>query len=91
MNLKQNLLLADVKEAHQLVSATIEMVFDHEDLFKEKVLGGLRCVGWNSGDYSIERCHAAMIYRITLKHDDGREKDLYIPSTDVYSWSIELI
>ncbi|CAM0048442.1 hypothetical protein VPHK406_0097 [Vibrio phage K406] len=91
MNLKQNLLLAELKDAHQLVSATVRMVFDHEKLFKEDVLGGKRSVGWESEDYSIERCHAANIYRLTLKHDDGREKDIYVASAEVYTWSVGLI
>ncbi|CAH9017024.1 conserved hypothetical protein [Vibrio phage 193E37-1] len=91
MNLKQNLLFKELKDAHQLVTATIRMVFDNENLFKEQVLGGKRCVGWNSDEYSIERCHAANIYRVTLKHEDGREKDLYIESSDVYTWSVGLI
>ncbi|AGG57867.1 hypothetical protein VPBG_00095 [Vibrio phage helene 12B3] len=86
MNLKQNLLLADLKDAHQLVSATVRMVFDHEKLFKEGVLGGKRSVGWESEDYSIERCHAANIYRLTLKHDDGCEKDIYVNSSEILDW-----
>lgn len=91
MNFKQNSLLQELKDAHKLVSATIQMVFDHEDKFKEDVLGGKRSVGWESDEYNIERCHAANIYRLTLKHDDGRQKDLYIDSGDVYTWSVEFI
>ncbi|AUR91541.1 hypothetical protein NVP1161O_099 [Vibrio phage 1.161.O._10N.261.48.C5] len=91
MNLKQELLLTELKDAHQLVSATIRMVFDHEKLFKEDVLGGKRNVGWESEGYSIERCHAANIYRLTLKHDDGREKDIYVDSSKIYGWSVGLI
>ncbi len=91
MNLKQEELLVTVKDAHQLISATIQMIDSHEDLFKEEVLGGKRCVGWDSDEYSIERCHASIHYRITLKHSDGREKDLYIPSEGVYSWAVKLV
>ena len=91
MNLKQNLLFQELKDAHQMVKATIEMVFLHEKSFKENVLGGKLCVGWESDEYSIERCHMANCYRITLKHDDGREKDIYIEAKDVYTWSVGLI
>lgn len=91
MNLKQKLLLQELKDAHQMVKATIEMVSLHEKSFKENVLGGERCVGWGSDEYFVERCHAAEAYRVTLKHDDGREKDIYIESKDVYTWSVSLI
>lgn len=67
------------------------MVFDNGDKFKEDVLGGKRSVGWDSNEYTIERCHTANVYRLTLKHDDGRMKDLYVDSRDVYSWTVELI
>ena len=50
-----------------------------------------RNVGWESDEYSIERCHMANCYRITLKHDDGREKDIYIEAADVYTWSVGLV
>lgn len=75
--------IQDIIEAHELVSATVRTIFDHELSFKREVLGRH---GWNHEDYVIERCHAARNYRLTLKHDDGREKDLYIPSNDVLSW-----
>ena len=91
MNLKQNLLFNELKDTHQLVSATVQMVFDHEDKFKEDVLGGKRSVGWESDEYNIERCHAANSYRLTLKHEDGRQKDLYVDSGDVYTWAVGLI
>lgn len=91
MNLKQNLLFQELKDAHQLVSATIQIIFDNEYNFKEDILGGKRSVGWGSDSYTIERCHAANMYRLTLKHDDGRMKDLYVDSRDVYTWAVKFI
>ena len=91
MNSRQNQLYQEIKEAHQMVSGTIQMVFLHEKSFKENVLSGKSCVGWDSDEYSIERCHAANIYRITLRHDNGREKDIYLKSTEVCAWSVSFI
>jgi hypothetical protein len=75
--------LQQVIEAHRLVSATVTTIFQNEEDFKWFALAGN---GWDSEEYTIERCHAALRYRLTLKHYDGREKDVYIESDAVYSW-----
>lgn len=72
--------------AHNIVSYIVQYIFDNEDSFKEDILGGKRAIGWESEDYKIERCHAAKRYRVTLKHDDGREKDIYVESDKVITW-----
>ena len=61
----------------------IGVIFDNECSFKTEVL---TLNGWESTSYTIDRCHAALRYRLTLKHDDGREKDVYIDSNEVYGW-----
>ena len=75
-----------LKDAHQTIKCVIQVVFEYEYDFKHTVLADN---GWNAGCYTIERCHAAQAWRFTLKHDDGREKDLYINSNDVYSWFLD--
>lgn len=75
--------LQQVKEAHDLVSATITTIYNNEKSFIDTCLKGN---GWSSDVCTINRCHAALRYRITLKHDDGREKDLYIDTNTVYDW-----
>lgn len=73
-------------DAHNIISYIVQYIFDNEDAFKEDILGGKQAVGWESEDYEIERCHVAKRYRVTLKHNDGREKDIYVESNDVISW-----
>lgn len=72
-------------EARNIQAGIIQTIFDPKCIqsFKEKVLHD---IGWKHNEYDIERCHGAMNYRLTLKHDDGREKDLYIDSNTVHSW-----
>lgn len=70
-----------------LVRGVIQAIFQYEDEFKKKVLSSS---GWKPEYYTIERCHIANAFRVTLKREDGREKDMYIPSTEVYSWVLEL-
>lgn len=72
-------------EARNIQSGIIQIIFNPKYIqsFKEEVLHD---VGWEHDEYDIERCHGAMVYRLTLKHDDGREKDLYIASDTVHSW-----
>lgn len=69
------------------MQTTIAIIFDYEGDFKYKVLDRH---GWKHDEYKIERCHSALHYRITLRHYDGREKELYINSFDVYSWLEDL-
>lgn len=77
-----------LKEAHDtLVRGVITGIFDYEDDFKDKLL---KQIGWNKDSYEIERCHLATNFRLTVVHDYGREKDVYIPSTEVYDWVLEL-
>lgn len=85
--MKTQITLEQVMDAHHLVQAVISTIFDHEEDFKSNVLGRH---GWGHEDYEIGRCHAALRYRITLKHYDGREKDLYIENSVVYSWLNDL-
>ena len=77
--------LSQVIEAHKLVSATIGTIFSDEGSFKQQVLA-LPVHTWNINDYTIERCHTALRYRLTLKHNDGRERDIYIDASEVYDW-----
>ena len=42
--------------------------------------------GWTHEECTIVRCHAAKCFRITLQHDDQREKDLYVDNFNVYKW-----
>lgn len=88
--MKNPITLQQVKDAHNLVAATITTIFNNEKCFIDEVLKGN---GWSSDVCTIERCHAALRYRITLKHDDGREKDLYITLDSVYDWlnSLEIL
>ena len=77
-----------LQSAHDtLVRGVIQVIFQHEDSFKQKVLSS---TGWKYEDYTLERCHLANNFRLTLRRKDGREKDMYIPSTEVYSWVLEL-
>lgn len=77
----------ELQSAHNIISqCVIQTLFQHRDSFKKEVLGKQ---GWCHDEYSIERVHCANAYRITLKHEDFREKDLYIDSYDVYKWLIE--
>ena len=77
-----------LQAAHDtLVYGVIRVIFQFPNEFKYQVL---KDIGWNNDYYTIERCHLANSFRVTLKHDDGREKDIYIPSTKVYSWVLEL-
>lgn len=64
-----------LQQAHNLMRCVIQVIFQYKDSFKKEVLGKH---GWNHDEYEIERCHMAEAFRITLKHDDFREKDLYI-------------
>lgn len=77
--------LKQVIEAHQLVSGTIQTIFDNELSFKKEVLK-LSSQNWKPEEYSIERCHVAKIFRTTLKHDNGRERELYIDQNEVFDW-----
>lgn len=77
--------LKQVMEAHQLVSGTIQTIFDNELSFKKEVLR-LPVHNWKPEEYSIERCHVAKIFRVTLKHDDCRERELYIDQNEVFDW-----
>lgn len=70
-----------------LVYGVIRVIFQYEDDFKQKVL---KSNGWHHEDYKLERCHIANAFRVTLKRDDGREKDIYIPSSEVYAWVIDM-
>jgi hypothetical protein len=79
--------LQELEEMQSMLHRVIYIIFEHEKSFKEEVLGKH---GWKHDEYSIERCHAANNWRITLKHDDYREKDLYIPSNDVLTWVLDL-
>ena len=79
-----------IQQTQQTTKCILEVVFKYEKSFKADVLGGKRCVGWEDDEYSIEFCHAATNWRITLKHDDGREKDIFIPCGYVHSWFIKL-
>lgn len=73
-----------LQEAHSIISqGVIQVIFENEDSFKKEVLSQN---GWDHSEYTIERVHCAEAYRLTLKHDDFREKDVYIPSGEVYSW-----
>lgn len=77
-----------LQAAHDtLVKGVIQCIFQFPNEFKSQLL---ESTGWKDDCYSIERCHIANSFRVTLKHDDGREKDIYIPSTKVYSWVLEL-
>lgn len=69
-----------------LVDGVIRAIFQYEEDFKQKVL---KSNGWYHEDYELERCHLANSFRFTLKHFDGRERDMYIPSTDVYKWVLD--
>lgn len=74
----------ELQQAHNIISqCVIRVIFDNGDSFKREVL---KDNGWYIDDYEIERVHCANAYRITLKHIDYREKDIYVPSNDVYSW-----
>lgn len=79
-----------VVHAHELVTATITTIFNEEESFIDHCL---KDNGWSSEVCTIERCHAALRYRITLLHEDGRQKDLYIECSKVYDWldSLEIL
>lgn len=77
-----------LQDAHNtLVCGVIQVIFQYEGDFKKDVLSSS---GWKPEHYTIERCHIANAFRVTLKRDDGREKDIYIQSSEVYSWVLEL-
>lgn len=77
-----------LQEAHDtLIYGVLRVVFQYEDDFK---LSLLAYSGWKGDSYKLERCHIAQSFRVTLKHDDGREKDIYIPSSKVYDWVLKL-
>lgn len=76
-----------LQQAHETTKAVLQVIFQYEDDFKKRVLQ--RC-GWRHDSFEIERCHAAQNFRLTLKRDDGRERDIYIPSQDVYDWFLTL-
>lgn len=74
----------ELQQAHNIISqCVIRVIFDNEDSFKREVL---KDNGWYVDDYEIERVHCANAYRITLKHIDYREKDVYINAQTVYDW-----
>ena len=79
-----------LQEFQNTLKCVIQVIFQDEERFKEEVLGGKRCVGWDSNTYRIERCHAAMHYRISLIRDDGRKKDIYADAKDVLVWFLKL-
>lgn len=75
--------MEQIIEAQHVMTGVISLIFQYEKDFINLVLDHN---GWSKDECHIERCHAAMRFRITLQHDDGREKDFYIESGDVYSW-----
>lgn len=80
--------LKSLQEAHDtLVYGVIRVIHQYENSFKENFTGHN---GWHHEHYKIERCHLSSSFRLTLKHLDGREKDIYIPSEDVYKWVLEI-
>lgn len=74
-----------LQQTHQTMKCVLQVIFEYEEDFKRQVLKGC---GWEYDSYEIERCHMAEAFRITLKHDDFREKDLYINCNVVYDWFI---
>jgi len=88
--MKSPFTLEQIAHAHELVTATITTIFNNEKSFIDHCL---KDNGWSSEVCTIERCHAALRYRITLLHDDGRQKELYIECSKVYDWldSLEIL
>lgn len=76
-----------LKQAQDINRCVIEVIFQYEKSFKATLLMGN---GWLENSYSIERCHmSGSVVRLTLKHEDERQKDLYIPINEVYSWFLK--
>lgn len=85
---KSMVTLQEIKQAHEIISqCVIRTIFDYESTFKSTLL---HRNGWEHNSYTLERVHCANSYRITLLHEDGRRKDIYLDSNDVYSWYIDL-
>ena len=81
--MNNHITMKQLVEAQHIVEGTVSTVFAHEKDFIKKVL---RNNGWTHEECNIIRCHAANCFRITLQHDDQREKDLYVDNFDVYNW-----
>ncbi|MCP3683616.1 MAG: hypothetical protein GY861_13095 [bacterium] len=80
----------EFKQSQTVVRCILEVVFhpQYELDFKTKVLAHN---GWKHEEYQIERMHmSGYNFRLSLKHNDGREKELYIHGDDVYSWYRDL-
>jgi hypothetical protein len=79
-----------LQESQDVLRNVLYIIFEYEGRFKDEVLGGKRCVGWDSEEYEVDKCHAATNYRVTLSHIDGRKKDIFINSIDIHSWILKL-
>lgn len=75
--------LCMIQESHRIMKDIIQAVFEYEDEFKRGVLKNCE---WDADFYTIEKCHIAQNFRITLKRVDCRTRDVYVPSYDVYDW-----
>lgn len=81
--MKNTITMEQIVEAQHIMSEVISLIFQYEKDFINLVLYRN---GWNKDECHIERCHAAALFRITLQHDDMREKDIYIEAYDVHNW-----
>ena len=72
-----------IVESQHLMSEVISLIYQYEKDFINLVLDRN---GWSKDECHIEHCHAAGRFRITLQHDDMREKDIYVEAYDIHKW-----
>lgn len=80
----------EFKQAQITTRRILEVIFNvnYEKDFRSKVLKGN---GWHSDSFEVERAHmSGSVFRLLLKHEDLREKEVYVCSEEVYNWYYEL-